>query len=237
MASLNLTKELHKEASAETMTIKEPKSEIVVKKKSKSKKDSFSPSYEEALLAIRAADASIKQAASVRAKAPVTLKESIEDYHCYKTMGFVLACTAVETGLSMTGMVNVWLPAVGTFLGGFLATAVTSTMPSVMAIMSPLKAKKLRVQLESDKALYDLKEMEFSEKEARILKKARKYVDVVEKELNKQDETIGYSNSSGREGFSVKKISHDNDWDMKLHQLKHRDFLALEQNERKEITI
>jgi len=215
--------------------------EIVVKNKTKKSATKSRPalSYEEALKAIRAYDTCLKEAGKHRMFEPPTPTNEMISYHMAKGMICTGVLAAAEIVLSVSGVIpsgtGGFFITMGTVTGGLLGTIGTAAAEKSQRLFSPLKMKKIQQQYELNQSLVRLKEAEFAQLEADILKKAKKPVKVIQQHLQTENRTLAYSGEMGTEGFSIEEKTPMDAWEQELFKVKASKTRELESSQRKEL--
>lgn len=182
-------------------------------------------SYTDALKVMATYDVVIKEAATRRKSEVKDYFPELENHHYKKGVLSTAGAVIFEAALAVTGVIDVGisvagvgetLTLMGTLVGGLLFTIGTANSRKVMHALSPLKAKKIQEKYELEKALTELKENEFAELEAKILKKIKKAVKVIDEYLKYENRKVVYSNDKGNEGFSIEKSAPLNSWEAEL---------------------
>lgn len=196
-------------------------------------------SYQEALDTIQSFDGAIKAAAANR------MQESIDPdaTACNSAAAKILIAMSASLTAGVVGKIT------GTMDPGTaqaLATAFFVGIPALPVFWisthmgrlgSPVKYARLKKQLAAEQPLIELKESEFAQKEAKILKKAKPAIAVINSHLKYENRCVEYSNDSGREGFKIVDAKVLNQWEVeKLKAEKDKSLAALPSLETKSIT-
>jgi hypothetical protein len=139
--------------------------------------------YAEALARLHACEKKFQNARKARiSDYPTGPEHDMEFYTFLKSMGISFAAVipsfiAQETPAIIDDAI------IFPFLANGLAFIITASTgmntTRLMNIFSPFKARKIARETALVKALYEIKESDFKEKEAKILKKARPLVDII----------------------------------------------------------
>jgi len=182
----------------------------------KNKTEKPKMSYLEALDAMQKYDAEIKEAAKIRTENEFSADYDISNHSAKKMLlATVTSTTASAVGLS-TGMLSGDTGALllfGSVLGGVISTLATWIMPAPAKFLSPRKYKQLVEKEKFEQSLVDLKEQEFSQVEAVILKKAKKARKIIDRNLIAQNKFSNYQRGPGCEGFVISDIQNMTDWE------------------------
>lgn len=165
-----------------------------------------SMSYAEALDVIQVCDAAIKNAAANRIPHPGEAGGMVQTRNMAKTFS---ASLVVFASMGATDILNILDASVAAPIAffGMLVVAVGGIRLSCTErgnkALSPLKYNAINHKLQGDMALFALKEQEFAAVEVKVLKKAKKAMKIINKNVSFDNREICYSNVLGKEGFDI----------------------------------
>lgn len=170
-------------------------------------------SYAEALDVIQACDVVIKKAAANRIERPDDVVRRVQDRNIAKTLGAALLVFASMGASDMMNVIDSAIAAPTAFFG-MITVVITgihcSGTESGSKVMSPLKYRTVNQEVQNEMALFVLKEKAFAEVELKVLKKAKKAMKIINKNISFDNREISYSAVLGKEGFDIvqtKKLS------------------------------
>lgn len=206
-------------------------------KKQKDKKTDLS--YQDALDAIQAYDAAIQAAAKNRVYEVVNAGDKASNASARKSMfgsaaSVILSIVGGSTGIVGHDVAGVFAT---TAFAALVATPILWLNPTLGRIVSPLAYRKFKNQQSLEEPLAALKEEEFAKVQAKILKKAKPAIAVINSHLKYDNRCVKYTNEKTVEGFSIVVADSLNPWEIeKLKFEKTTNLVALPSLDKKSIT-
>lgn len=184
----------------------------VAKKNSRNTPVKKEMSLEKAFTIVRTCDEEIRTIYGTRIANSVNVNSQTADYNFSK--GVVMFAASLPIASAAEVLFGGGSEVGGPFFALTLLTIVSTISKKMTAITSPIKRRKFQAEFDINEQLNEFHEETMADQAAKVLRKAKKPVKVINAALAPKGQSVYYCNEKGAEGFKLSSPETGDQWDL-----------------------